>query len=38
MDREDDLRRSFQATHPRLDQTTPLSHQGFEKLDKKKGK
>lgn len=36
MDEEDDLYGSFRASHPRLDQTTPITHQGFDKLDKKK--
>lgn len=36
MDEEEDLYGSFRTSHPRLDQTTPLTHQGFAKLDKKK--
>ncbi len=38
MDKEKDLDAAFRTSHPRLDQTDTLSHQGFEKLDKKKGK
>ncbi|NND91616.1 MAG: peptidase M42 [Granulosicoccus sp.] len=38
MDREEDLKQAFQDSHPRLDQTTTLTHRGFEKLDKKKAK
>ncbi|MGQ7843727.1 M28 family peptidase [Granulosicoccus sp. 3-233] len=38
MDQEEDLHHAFRTSHPRLDQTEPLSHQGFAKLDKKKGK
>lgn len=33
MDAEDDLESAFRSQHPRLDQTTPLTHQGFEKVD-----
>ncbi|MFK7854255.1 MAG: peptidase M42 [Granulosicoccus sp.] len=36
MDEEDDLDQLFRTSHPRLDQTSPLTHQGYEKLDKKK--
>lgn len=35
MDKEEDLFASFRASHPRLDKTTPIVHQGFEKLKKK---
>lgn len=35
MDKEDDLFASFRASHPRLDITTPIVHQGFEKIKKK---
>lgn len=38
MDQEEDLHHAFRTSHPRLDQTETLSHQGFAKLDKKKGK
>lgn len=38
MDQEEDLHDSFRSSHPRLDQVETLSHQGFAKLDKKKGK
>jgi len=34
MDEEDVLAETFQNAHPRLDETTPLTHQGFEKLEK----
>ena len=38
MDKDNVTVEDFQQSHPRLDQTTPISHQGFEKLetDKKK--
>ena len=36
MDEEEDLYGAFRSSHPRLDQTTPLVHQGYEKLAKKK--
>ncbi len=32
MDKEKDLHQAFKETHPRLDQTTAVTHQGFEKL------
>lgn len=32
MDAEDDLTEAFKTTHPRLDNTTPITHQGFDKL------
>ncbi len=32
MDAEDNLTESFKTTHPRLDNTTPITHQGFDKL------
>lgn len=32
MDAESDLVMSFKSEHPRLDQTTPITHQGFDKL------
>lgn len=35
MDKEDEIDEAFRDSHPRLDQTTSLTHQGFEKLDKK---
>lgn len=38
MDKEDDLHTAFRTSHPRLDQTESLTHQGFAKLDKKKAK
>lgn len=38
MDKEEDLHHAFRTSHPRLDQTETLTHQGFDKLDKKKGK
>lgn len=38
MDKEEDLHQAFRTSHPRLDQTEALTHQGFAKLDKKKGK
>ncbi len=38
MDEEEDLHQAFRTSHPRLDQTETLTHQGFAKLDKKKGK
>ena len=38
MDKEEDLHHAFRTSHPRLDQTETLTHQGFAKLDKKKGK
>jgi endoglucanase len=38
MDKEKNLDEAFRNTHPRLDQTDELTHQGFEKLEKKKGK
>ncbi|MFT5047269.1 MAG: putative aminopeptidase FrvX [Porticoccaceae bacterium] len=36
MDKEDDLYASFRASHPRLDNTTPITHQGFDKIKKLK--
>ena len=36
MDTEKDLREALRESHPRLDQCAPLSHQGFDKLDKDK--
>ncbi len=34
MDKEKgDLRETFKTTHPRLDKTTAIKHQGFDKLD-----
>lgn len=36
MDKEEDLYAAFRSSHPRLDQTSPLEHQGYEKLPKKK--
>jgi len=35
MDKEDELYTSFHEAHPRLDITTEITHQGFEKLEKK---
>lgn len=35
MDKEEDLYAAFRASHPRLDNTTLITHQGFEKIDKK---
>ena len=35
MDAEDVSDETFQQSHPRLDETTPLTHQGFAKLEKK---
>ncbi len=32
MDKSSDLRNEFKALHPRLDETSPITHQGFEKL------
>ncbi len=34
MDCEEDLHRLFKTTHPRLDASSALVHQGFEKLEK----
>ena len=36
MDAEDVSDDTFQSSHPRLDETTELTHQGFEKLEKDK--
>ncbi len=33
MDKVEDLTEAFKTSHPRLDNTTPIEHQGFEKLD-----
>jgi len=33
MGNEDDLHAAFKAEHPRLDETTAITHQGFEKLE-----
>ena len=33
MDAEENLRESFRAEHPRLDDTTPIEHQGFDKIE-----
>ena len=39
MDKEKNIDLDFRSSHPRLDNTTELTHQGFDKLDdKKKGK
>lgn len=35
MDEEQDICDAFRSSHPRLDKTTPLVHQGFDKLKKK---
>jgi endoglucanase len=35
MDKEDDLRAAFRASHPRLDGSRTIVHQGFEKLESK---
>ena len=35
MDKEENLREVFKASHPRLDDTTTISHQGFDKLEDK---
>jgi len=35
MDSEKDLKESFKTTHPRLDQVSPITHQGFDKIDDK---
>jgi len=32
MDKSSDLREEFKASHPRLDETSPITHQGFDKL------
>jgi len=32
MDKESDLRKNFRETHPRLDNTTDITHQGFDKI------
>jgi len=34
MDKEEDLDQLFRTSHPRLDRTKPLTHQGYDKLDK----
>ena len=36
MDAEDDLRAAFKKSHPRLDNTTSITHQGFDKLGERK--
>ncbi|MFK7995450.1 MAG: M20/M25/M40 family metallo-hydrolase [Granulosicoccus sp.] len=36
MDAEDVQVETFQNSHPRLDETTPIVHQGFDKIDSKK--
>lgn len=36
MDADNVQAEDFQNSHPRLDQTTPLTHQGFEKLESEK--
>lgn len=36
MDKEDNLKESFASSQPRLDQVTPIVHQGFEKLEDEK--
>jgi len=33
MDTESDLAESFRSRHPRLDETTPITHQGFDKIE-----
>ena len=33
MDAEDDLDGTFRTTHPRLDLTTKLEHQGYDKIE-----
>jgi len=33
MGQESDLTAAFKGSHPRLDQTTPIAHQGFDKLE-----
>lgn len=33
LDAEDDPREAFRSEHPRLDQVTPLVHQGFDKIE-----
>jgi len=37
MDGEKDLRDAFKAEHPRLDDTTPITHQGFDKIEDAEG-
>jgi endoglucanase len=32
MDKESDLRKNFRETHPRLDITSEITHQGFDKI------
>ena len=32
MDTEEDLKTVFKESHPRLDNTTPIAHQGFDKM------
>ncbi len=36
MDKSSDLRDDFKTSHPRLDETSPITHQGFEKLEESK--
>ena len=38
MDKEDDIDLSFRRSHPRLDESEALGHQGYAKLDKKKSR
>jgi len=33
MDKSSDLRDTFKKTHPRLDDTSPITHQGYDKLE-----
>lgn len=33
MDKVEDLHEAFKTSHPRLDNTTPIEHQGFDKLE-----
>jgi len=33
MDKETNLREDFRSAHPRLDNTTPITHQGFDKIE-----
>ncbi|MFK7889244.1 MAG: M20/M25/M40 family metallo-hydrolase [Granulosicoccus sp.] len=35
MDKDTNLDDTFRQSHPRLDQTKPITHQGFEKISKK---
>ena len=33
MDKSSNLKETFKTTHPRLDDTSPITHQGFDKLE-----